>query len=278
LREEWDISFVSLKENETFATEGFDIYIFEHKMPEVLPTDGVVLLVDPDKAPNGSGLQIGGAYSLENSSPLAGGIAHDLTAYVDAGRITITKYNDIVLSEGYEELCFYNGRPVMLLKDTPEAKVVVWAFDLNYSNLIALPDYSFLVYNMFNYFVPETFEGNAFEIGDVVDFNARGTDLKVTGFGEEYVFEDGKGQIILKNPGTYTATQTSMDGESIYVENFFVKIPALESNTAKEVETLPALVAPTVTDGGYTDLLIYFAIALVSLMFIEWVLEIKKNY
>ena len=277
-REIWDIQFTSLNENEAAATEGFDLYIFEHKMPEVLPTDGVVLLVDPDIAPEGSGLQIGNAYSVESNSVLASGESHALTKYVEPQRITIAKYNDIVLSEDYEELAFYNGRPVMLLKDTLESKVAVWAFDLNYSNLIALPDFSILVYNMFNYFIPSTFTVNSFEIGDTVKINGRGTDLKVTGGTEEYNFENSEGELVLKLPGTYTVTQTSMDGETTISEKFFVKIPSSESDPSQEVDVLPSVESTDVPDVEYKDLLIYFAVALVLLMFAEWVLEIKKNY
>lgn len=277
-RDVWDVQYTALNEKDSPATEGFDLYIFEHTMPDVLPTDGVVLLVDPNMAPVGSGLQVGGAYQVESSSILSPGEAHELTKYVDPQRITIAKYNDIVLSEDYRELAFYNGRPVMLLKDTPEAKVIVWAFDLNYSNLIALPDFSFLIYNMFNHFLPSTFTGNAFEIGDSVQFNGRGTDLTVTGNGQEYAFEDAKGEIVLANPGTYTATQTAMDGETLLVESFFVKIPSSESDPSKTVDVLPSVESGYVPDIEYQDLLLYFAIALVSLMFAEWVLEIKKNY
>ncbi len=277
-RDVWDVQYTALTENEIGATEGFDLYIFEHRMPDTLPTDGIVLLVDPDIAPQDSGLQIGGAYQVESDSVLAQGESHELTKYVDPQRVTIAKYNDIVLSEDYKELIFYNGRPVMLLKDTPESKVIVWAFDLNYSNIIALPDFSFLIYNMFNHFLPATFSGNAFEIGDTVEFNGRGTNLKVTGNGQEYDFESAKGEIVLTRPGTYTATQTSMDGETLIIENFFVKIPSSESDTTKEVDILPSVESGYVSEIEYRDLLLYFAIALVSLMFAEWALEIKKNY
>jgi len=277
-REKWDVQPTFLKADEKFATEGFDIYIFEHKMPEVLPTDGVVLLVDPDIAPVGSDIQIGSEYSVDSSSVLSGGKPHELTKYTDPQRITIAKYNDIIASEGYEELMFYNGRPLMLFKDTPEAKVIVWAFDLNYSNIIALPDFSILIYNMFNYFISATFESNAFDVGETVKFNGRGTELKVNGNGEEYVFEGGKGEFIPTRPGTYAVNQSTVGGRMLPEERFFVKIPSSESNTAKTVDVLPFTAPESVSRVEYEDLMIYFAAALVALMFAEWVLEIKKNY
>ncbi len=277
-REKWDIQFISLKEDEVPATEGFDLYIFEHKMPDILPTDGVVLLVDPDRAPLGSELEIGASYKVSSDSILASGISHKLTEYVRPSRITVAKYNDIILSEGYEELAFYNGRPVMLLRDTSESKVVVWAFDLNYSNIIALPDFSILVYNMFNYFIPATLEGSSFEIGDTVKLSGRGTDLKVTGNGEEYSFSDGTGELVPMLPGIYEVAQNGIDGKALAPENFFVKIPSSECNPHKTEEALPLIAREDIEEDEYKDILLYLAIALVSLMFVEWVLEIKKNY
>lgn len=277
-KEVFDVQFTSLKENEVFATEGFDLYIFEHKMPDVLPTDGVVLLVDPRTAPIGSELQIGDAYRVDSGSILSPGSDHELTKYTDPTRITIAKYNDILLNEGYEELMFYNGRPVMLLRDTAESKVIVWAFDLNFSNIIALPDFSILIYNMFNYFIPETMEKSSFEVGDTAVFNGRGSNLTVTGNGEEYVFDGGVGEIALTRPGTYAVNQTSIGGDALAEERFFVKIPSSESDTSKTVDALPSVAVFEAEGVGYQDLLFYFSIALVTLLFAEWVLEIKKNY
>jgi len=278
-RQIWDIRFDSLKEGEAYATEGYDLYIFEHRMPDVIPTDGVVLLVDPTTAPDGSGLQIGSAYEVESNSILSPGISHTLTKYTDPTRITIAKYNDIILSEDYSELAFYNGRPVMLVKETDKAKIVVWAFDLNYSNLIALPDFAFLTYNLFNYFIPETFTSHCFEKGDTVKLTARGENLKLTDSdGIEHSYDSGAGEITLTTPGTYTATQTAMNGTDVISESFFVKIPSSESNPSKTVEALQSVEIVDSRDTGYLDLLVYLAIALVLLLFAEWVLEIKKNY
>ena len=277
-RETWDVQITLLKESEAFATEGFDIYIFEHKMPETLPTDGVVLLVDPRTAPLGSNLQIGSSYSVDSSSVLSSGISHELTKHTYPEHITIAKYNDVVLSEGYEELMFYNGRPVMLYGEVEQTKVLVWAFDLNYSNLIALPDFSILVYNMFNHFVCKAFEGNTFEVGETVAFDTQGDALKITGAKGEYVFENGKGEFIPERPGTYTVTQGADGGAGHSEENFFVHIPTAESNTAKTVDVLPFTQADDTGVLEYEDLILYFSIALVVLICVEWVLEIKKNY
>lgn len=278
MKDDWKIDFKELKADEKAATEGFDIYIFEHRMPSVIPTDGVVLLVDPQGEPDGAGIRFGGSFGVDKASTLAAGTPHDLTKYVDSSRITIAKYTEILLSDGYEELAYYNGRPVILAKNEDNAKVVVWAFDLNYSNLIAMPDFSFLMYNFFNYYIPTTFDSNSFEIGDTVSLTARGTELKVSGNGQEIEFEGKTGEMVITAPGTYTVTQKPMAGENLIIENFFVNVPNYESDITKEVDQIPPASVEIITEIEFEDLIFYFAIALVSLLFIEWILQSKKNY
>ena len=277
MKDKWDIEFTELKADEKAPTSGYDFYIYEHRMPDVMPTDGLVLLVDPNKAPDGSGLRVGEALSVNSTSTLASGSPHDLMNYVDSSRVTIAKYTDILSSDGYQELAYYNGRPVILAKNEPEAKVVVWAFDLNFSNLIAIPDFSFMMYNMFNYYIPTTMSSSAFEIGDTVKLTCRGSELKVSGNGEERAFEGMTGELVVSRPGTYTVTQKPMKGEELIIENFFVRIPNVESNITKQVDELPMIDVDRQVEIEFEDLLFYFAIGLVTLMFAEWYLQSKKS-
>lgn len=278
MKDKWNVEFKALKADEAAATEGFDLYIYEHRMPKVMPTDGVVLLVDPTSDSEGSGILFGQQYGVNSESTLADGAPHDLTKYVDFSRITIAKYTGIEYQDGFDELAYYNGSPVILAKNDGGAKIVVWAFDLNYSNLPAMPDFSFLMYSLFNYYIPSTLSGSSYEIGDVVELVARGTDLKVSGNGIEQSFPEGYGEITVQKPGTYTATQRPMVGDHLIVDTFFVKIPESESNITAAVNALPLADADAEERIEFEDLIFYFAIALVTLMFVEWWLHTRKNY
>lgn len=278
MKDKWNVEFKELKADEKPETSGFDLYIFEHKMPAVMPTDGLVLLVDPYGTPEGAGISFGNTQAVSSDSTLASGLAHDLTKYVDSSRITIAKYTEILSADGYEELAYYKGQPVILAKNDDTSKVVVWAFDLNYSNLCAMPDFSFLMYNMFNYYIPSTISSNTFEIGDVVDLTARGTNLKVEGNGLEYNMQGKTGSVTVTRPGAYTVTQMPMSGDELLIENFYVRIPTDESNLTRQVDSLPVADVEVETRVEFEDLIFYFAIALVSLMFVEWLLQIKKNF
>ena len=275
----WNIQFTELSAKEKPATEGYDFYIFEHVMPDLLPTDGVVLLVDPNKAPEGSGLVVGESVPVSSDSTLATGITSPLMKYIDSSRITIAKYRKVApeIAGDYEELAYYNGEPMILSKNQNGAKVVVWAFDLNHSNVIALPDFSFLMYNIFNQYIPSTLTSHSFEIGDTVTLTARGTQLTVSGGGEEISYDQPQGSLVVNTPGTYTVTQKSMRGDELLIENFFVRISNEESNITKEADSLPLINAERQVEIEYEDLMFYFAIGLVSLLFIEWYLHSKKN-
>ena len=246
-------------------------------MPSVIPTDGVVLLVDPTGAPEGAGIKFGDRLGVESSSTLAAGSKHELTQFVESSRITIAKYTEIVASDGYEELAYYSGKPVILAKEEDNAKIVVWAFDLNYSNIIAMPDFAFLMYNLFNYYIPTTVDSGSFEIGDTVELTARGTELSVDdGKGNKKDFEGKRGEITVATPGTYTVTQTPISGKEVK-EAIFVHIPASESNISAEEDSLTGPAFLENDADVRTDLLFYFALALIVLLFAEWWLHSREK-
>ena len=277
LRGSWDIKLTEVTDEEKMQTEGYDFYIFEHTMPDVIPTDGVVLLVNPDVAPYGSELEVG--LSIQTSSPddpLAAGTPHPIMNNISSEGISIALYKEILSAPGYQELAYYNGNPVILCKEDQGQKVVVWAFDLNYSTA-ALTEFSAMMLNMFNYFIPVTISTNSFEIGDVVEFNGRGTNLNVTGADIDETFESAKGSIVVTIPGPYTVTQEPMQGDQLIIDEFYVHIPNNESNITKVLDDLPILNYEKQEGLEFRDLLFYFAIALVSFMMIERIIETKKR-
>lgn len=107
-------------------TEGYDIYIYEHLMPDQMPTDGIVILWDLDKAPNGSGFTLGGIkdYSSTGSGlNLSQKMDSPLLEKVNAGNITVSRFTDIFISDSsYKELLTCDTRPVLLAKDEEDAK------------------------------------------------------------------------------------------------------------------------------------------------------------
>jgi hypothetical protein len=273
LKDKWNIELTQTKSG---ATKGFDLYIYEHTMPAVVPTDGVVLLVDPDTAPEGSGFKLGDVVSVNSDSTLAAGVAHALTNNIDPDNITVSEYRKISADDSYQELLYYAGNPVMLVKEEQNLKIIVLTINLNKSNLPVKMEFPIMMYNIFDYFIPSTLSGYTYQIGDTVTLNARGPLLGVEGPGTKLSIDEFPAQLVLTQPGTYTLTQTTMLGDYI-VENFYVGISNYESNITKQVDALPTLHINKKVETQDKDLLVYFAAVLVALLFIEWWLQ-SRNY
>ena len=62
------------------------------------------------------------------------------------------------------------------------------------------------------------------------------------------------------------------------IENFYVKIPASESNINTQKDELAKPYFYTAPAESNTDLILYFAIALVALLFAEWWLHTREQY
>jgi hypothetical protein len=172
---------------------------------------------------------------------------------------------------------YLGNEPILLAKNTDEAKVVVLALDLNFSNLALLTDFPMFLYNIFQYFLPPTITDFSYEVGDTVTLNARGEELIVEGGDIDETFTEFPTQIVVNKPGTYTLMQFDYSGEYI-IENFYVTIPKFESNITKEIGSLPLLYVEQNIEQEDKDLLVYFAAAIVALLFLEWWLQSREDF
>ncbi len=272
--DKWDVT-VTEKSGDNLETEGYDFYVFEHKMPSKLPADGISVLFDPDISPEGSGLNIGQYIDINRDSTLAPGTVHPVTRLINPANITVSQYRKIVSADGYEELMYYRGDPVLLVRNDENLKATVLSFNIHYSNLAVVMEFPMLFYNMFNYFLPSTFSDYAYTVGDTVTLNARGDVLNVNGPDINTDFTVFPQQLTVTRPGVYTLLQNSLRENNIK-ECFFVGISEFESNITKEVDSLPALHIINQSEQTIEDLLLYFAAALVALLFLEWFLQSRE--
>ena len=278
LRNRWDVDFVEVKQEEIPETEGFDIYIYEHTMPASLPDDGVVLLVNPDEVPAGAGFRLGSANNLHhNEQTLLAGDEHPVLHNLKPELITVTQYTTITSYDGYTPVLYCNQDPVMIVKNEPEQKIAVLSFSLNYSNLPLMLEFPQMMYNLIEHYIPSTVTEYVFDVNETIDLGARSEELNVVGNGVDTTITEFPSNLLLVKPGVYTVSQTPISGVDI-IENFYVKIPASESNIQGREDALvnPYLYTDPVEDN--TDLILYFAIALVVLLFCEWWLNIREQY
>lgn len=270
----WDIEYKEIRGSENYATEGYDYYIFEHsKIPKVLPSDGVVLLLDPLSVPSNLGVKfdkiVSGKFGLEAVG------THMLTQYMPLYSY-ITQYSRITYAEGFETLLTVDGDPALLLRNEPNEKIVLMPISVNWSDT-AVTDFTFFLYNMHHYFFPRTFGSYSYKVGDAVQLNARGEDFKVNGPDNVNVtFTEFPASLTLTTPGVYSVTQTILSGE-IIDEKFTVNIPAVESVINRTEDTLINPYLENRPEPKDSDLLVWFAAALVTLLFAEWLLHSREG-
>ena len=273
----WDIEIDEVKGEEVPETEGYDMYIFEHVMPSTIPTDGIVLLSNPDRLPSNSGIQLGKSYySTSGELPLEAGDAHPIMNNINAENITVTRFTEVANSDEYIPLMYCQSYPVVMVKDEPDAKVVVMTFSHNYSNLAVKSEFPLFMYNIIDYFAPQTLDGFVFDVNETIELNSRSDELNIVGPGMDTAVSEFPYSMKVINTGVYTTTQELLSGEAL-IENFYVKLPASESNINQEIDVLSNPYFYQETDVSDIDLLLYFAIALVALLFIEWWLKSREQ-
>jgi hypothetical protein len=185
----------------------------------------------------------------------------------------------VFTDEDYEPLLSINGRPVLLVKDTPKQKIVVLTFSLHYSNLPIRLDFPMLMHNIFSYFFPSMTDGSSFSVGESIKLESNCDEMVVShkdGVVKEQVYSKFPATFKADIPGTYNLEQVTFSGKP-RVESIYVKIPSSESNICKIEEALQTPYIEIEEEDYFKDLLLYFAAALVAFVFIEWWLHSREN-
>lgn len=266
--------------------KGFDLYIFEHTMPGILPDDGVVMLLDPLTAPERCGFTVRGVRDL-NKIPTA--LTEDtledgkspLLRNVNISNIEVTRYISFGTYDGYTPIASCNGEPIILLKNEVDRKVCVIGFSVHYSNVPITVEFPLLFNNIFNYYMAPTVSANSFEVYSEITLNSMGNQLNIrrnsADEDEGTTFYSFPAKVRLDTPGTYTISQTGFMSKEVDDIKIYVKSPAAESNISAVEETVYDPFTGSVKYDYFKDLVIYFAAALVALLFIEWILQLRDN-
>ncbi|MCL2555870.1 MAG: hypothetical protein FWE03_02470 [Firmicutes bacterium] len=234
----WNVHFETITLNSAQSLNGFDIYIFENEMPNILPNDGIVWLINPDIAPKNSGLVFGekiyapSVLDYFNISASNEGKMHPLLYDYHVPDVFIRgffplSYVRIVEHDGFVPLTFINDSPVKLINH--DRGIVVFAFEcMAAGTSFRTPEF---LYNIVSYFLAPMIEGAVFEVGDEVFINVNeGAVVYVENLKmqnrvrvDEYTFK-----IVLNGIGSFRLVKTLLSGRVI-VQNFFIRVPIHES-------------------------------------------------
>ena len=126
LANDWNVEIIEVNGDATPATEGFDIYIFEHSAPATVPTDGLVIYTDAKNVPNAAGIQLVQEYENPASFNLypGEGADHPIMNNIDPSKISVKKFLYVGNSDGYIPLMVFDTVPFLLLKEEVDQKIL----------------------------------------------------------------------------------------------------------------------------------------------------------
>ncbi len=275
--------------------EGYDLYVFEGKLPAQLPRDGGLLLLNPEGSMSGLSLgeAISGTFTAERNEGISS--AHEqLLRGLTPENIHLTKYTKALSYDGYEILMRVGDDPVLLSKDVDGVPVVVLLFDIHYSDLPLLLEFPMLVGNMCAYAAPSTLERTGFDVGCEVKIrqkpHADTLRIRYEDAVEETVTESTYDafpvRLTVDRPGTYIVTQDLSNGK-IRTDRFFVRVAEEESDFSAQGDVLSGdeYQNPYGTEAGGANVrhdrkefFKYIAIVLLMLLVIEWGVQYREQF
>ncbi len=231
---------------------GYDLYIFDGIIPETLPDDGTIWLINPDTLPDGTGLVIGDEVNSEdgesNVKLLVDNTSKTYTTLaknLNVEKIAISKYIQFTEFSGYETIFACNSSPLLLAKESEDyKKTLVLTFDIHNSNLPLLSAFPLLISNMVEYSIPSMLSERDYEVNDSVSITTLPGAVSIE-ISSDSISETQLSLYVDEN--TYTPTKTGLYtirqtiSGSVLEDNtdaFFVHMNLVESNIQPDVASL----------------------------------------
>ncbi len=272
----YDIEIYEPSKSSQIKTSGFDFYIFEHSYPSVMPTDGVVLIIDAPSVPAESGITVG--YKKNGNFALTPGAVSPVTKFVDTDKITATTYYPLSANEnsGYDALMYCEADPVLLVKNSAAEKIAVLGINFNTSNFPMLFGFPVFFNNLFEYYFHKTTDKLVYDAGKSISVTARGENVSYSDGAQTVKEEKSSFTIGTSSVGRYSIRQTLLSGKES-VTNVFVKIPEKESLLKKSEKEIFGADLLNTARSESKDMYLYLAIAVCVFLFTERLLYSVKT-
>jgi len=299
-KDNWNIVVTTEKPDiadDKIPVTGYDIYIYEGRTPKFLPADGASLLMNCSELPSGVSGSLSGRIKrdeymyLENknsSHPLMRNIRAEDIFFTDGYRFSFSE------QDGYESLMEWNGYTVFAAKNTDSEKAAILTFSAQYSNITMLPEFSLMLVNFINYYMPATLEKTVYEVGEVINLNCAGYEVSVRKGMTTDITDDEEPQSVKRDftefPSSLSITKvggyrvkTLLSGEEYsgdeksFVQDIYIRMAESESNINKTDSVLEDPYHGAGYEDYLKDLAVYIAIALVTFIFAEWFLHLREG-
>lgn len=271
--------------------EGYDIYAFDGCLPDKLPKDGAVWLLNPPRSPREIGVVFGdhlmGTYMTRANAD--GTLKENLTQNLALRDTAVARFREMTAQGALESVLMCGEMTVMAAgRNENGCLLAVLPFDLQESSLPLLPDFVVLVHNMTEASAPALLGDQDVNAGELIALHPhplcsklflQTPDLHLNTLNPEDV-SDG---IRIGAPGSYTLLQEVRGKQNVV--NFFAQVPVQERTTELVTKKEP-LVLEAESDGqerAAAEARIFaparlMAVLLMALMLVEWGMYHRERY
>jgi len=276
------------------AAEGYDLYVYDGCMPDQMPQDGAVWLVNPPRSPRSEGVVFGDALRGAAMTPVRAPqdeTVNMLTRDLTLKEAAVVRLREVTENGRFVPAIMCGGCPLLLAGRTSAGFAeIIMPFDLQDSNLPLLADYVILMRNLLDYSVPPLLEARIFESGTIVyprmhvrceKLFLQSPDMSI----RSLTREEAEAGIKLGAPGGYTLLQ-ELPGGREQILDFFVHVPEEESLTSAPQEAAVSVKlsdadaqqhAARAADQVFNPKQILAILAL-ALLIVEWVVYHREKY
>ncbi len=263
------------------VTKSYDLYVFDTFTPEVLPSDGAVWFVNPEKTLDKTG------FSVQSKEDILGGelvyskstqtfVKEMLRGMIPSENASVAKYVKCGTYRNFTTLVTCMGTPVVFTgTNSYENRETVIAFDIHDTNVAMQTNFMILINNLLNYTFPNVLEKTEYDCGDLLTVNAdSGSSVTVTAPSGPVSYIDG---LQLTEVGKYTITVRSGGAEKTY--NIYSSLPEAERFTTASEASLE-IVGEASThkrDGSFSQIWMWFII-LAVLAAADWGVYCYEQY
>jgi Ca-activated chloride channel homolog len=266
--------------------EGYDLYIFDSIVPEYIPSDGALWLINPQTIANSLdvtlGARLSGDFSLSGPSEMDDR-DRTLLNFVTPSNISLSTYAHLGNYEEYKPLLYVDEDPVVLTRDMDGQIVTIFAFSLHHSNLPIIPEYVLLFRNLSTYSTINMVEKVLFNAGETVHIRKKPMALHMTleSLTQLIEYNNYPVEYIARTPGLYEVTQYLATGDTQSLQ-FFVRIAENQANFYHDYGTLLDPIRPSVTGdidirNDTLDIIMYLVGVMMVLLLIEWGLHYNEH-
>ena len=265
------------------AIEGYDLYIFDGVMPEVLPEDGAVWFIDPPKDPVGTSIILGEEEGENAPYYLVPAVSDESSVYsiitnkINISRISLKAFRPITYANeesGYTDLYLCDNKTIICAGKENNVRVVVVSFDISDSNFPMYPAFPMILNNMISYSLPRVVEKTTYDVGEIAKYYAPVGSSSMKVLYEDSVIDaldSTDSEIVLDRVGDYSVEITYANGE-VKTIHMPTNIPNSESDISLNGD---AIVANDITSASQVEkapvkIWPYLAMLLLFLVVVEW--------